>query len=340
MPQILPPAPTTYIDPTTGLVNANGTVAFYVPGTTTPKTTWTTEQLTTPNANPVQLNANGQPESGGIWGTGAYRQQVFDSNGVLLNDEVTTCWPDPFTVAAPAVTTGTNTLVLTPTTEVQPSGALAYDDYITITSPAAGANTSTSVSANWNGLGAEKVYLDTSTGPTAVIPEGLLAAGNMFEYIFDQALNGGAGGFHIDGPGLAAYFANNIDDAITVIEGDITTINSEISVLQSLESTYDTAAGGSQLGNWSWITVSANAPLTGTIAILFGSADSITAGQNLAVPFPITFASAGWVAAAVIRGETAATEPCRIWDEMENSGVITNDGASTVNASFIIIGLL
>lgn len=65
---------------------AGGFVYTYVPGTTTPKTTFVDSGQTVPNTNPIQLNANGQ---GTIWGpSGSYRQVVTDSVGNTIWDQV------------------------------------------------------------------------------------------------------------------------------------------------------------------------------------------------------------------------------------------------------------
>ncbi len=65
---------------------ANGSVYFYYPGTTTAKTTWQDEGETTPNTDPVVLNAAGRAQ---IWGSGLYREIVYDANGNLIFDAVT-----------------------------------------------------------------------------------------------------------------------------------------------------------------------------------------------------------------------------------------------------------
>lgn len=56
---------------------SNGKVYFYVPSTTTPKTTWTDAAETTPQANPVVLGISGRPTNP-IYGDGSYRQVVKD----------------------------------------------------------------------------------------------------------------------------------------------------------------------------------------------------------------------------------------------------------------------
>lgn len=59
---------------------------MYVPGTTTPKTTWLDPDQTTANTNPILLDAGGRAV---IWGDGEYRQIVLDLNGNLVFDQLT-----------------------------------------------------------------------------------------------------------------------------------------------------------------------------------------------------------------------------------------------------------
>lgn len=56
----------------------DGTVGYYEPGGTTPKTTWQDFDQETQNANPLTLDALG---SAAVWGNGRYRQIVKDSLG-------------------------------------------------------------------------------------------------------------------------------------------------------------------------------------------------------------------------------------------------------------------
>jgi len=76
----------------TQFTNANGTplaagkVYFYVPTTTTPKTTWQDPYQTTANPNPITLDGSGEAL---IWGSGIYREVVYDLNGNLIWDQLT-----------------------------------------------------------------------------------------------------------------------------------------------------------------------------------------------------------------------------------------------------------
>lgn len=85
MPTLLPNAEQTFFD-NNGNPLSSGFVYFYVPGTTSPKATYQDPQQTILNQNPVVLDAGGRAI---IWGSGTYRQQVFDVNGNLIWDQVT-----------------------------------------------------------------------------------------------------------------------------------------------------------------------------------------------------------------------------------------------------------
>jgi hypothetical protein len=82
---ILPNAKTTFVDKN-GSPLTSGKVYFYQPGGTTAKTTWQDINQTTPNTNPVLLDDAGRAL---IWGSGSYRQQVFDQFNNLQWDQVT-----------------------------------------------------------------------------------------------------------------------------------------------------------------------------------------------------------------------------------------------------------
>lgn len=81
----LPQGTTTFIG-LTGETLAGGKVFTYVPGGTTPKATWQDPSQAALNTNPILLNANGQAV---IYGWGAYRLLVEDSNGDTISDSVT-----------------------------------------------------------------------------------------------------------------------------------------------------------------------------------------------------------------------------------------------------------
>src|SRR5258708_404925 len=82
---ILPPAKTSFFDSNGNPITA-GTIDFYIPSTTTRKTTWQDAAETVPNTNPVVLDSAGRAL---ILGSGSYRQVVKDKLGNLIWDQVT-----------------------------------------------------------------------------------------------------------------------------------------------------------------------------------------------------------------------------------------------------------
>lgn len=82
---ILPQGKTQFLD-NNGKPLSAGKVFFYIPSTTTFKTTWQDAAETTPNANPVILDAGGRAI---IYGSGTYRQIVRDSANNTIYDAVT-----------------------------------------------------------------------------------------------------------------------------------------------------------------------------------------------------------------------------------------------------------
>lgn len=78
---------------------AGGSVGMYIVGTLTPKDTWQDAAQTTFNSNPIKLDQNGCAI---IFGTGSYRQILWDSLGNTIWDRPTSVAPvNPF-YAGPA----------------------------------------------------------------------------------------------------------------------------------------------------------------------------------------------------------------------------------------------
>jgi len=82
---ILPQGKTQFLD-NNGKPLTSGTVDFYIPSTTTRKTTWQNSAETVANSNPVVLDAGGRAI---IYGDGSYRQVVKDRLGNVIWDQVT-----------------------------------------------------------------------------------------------------------------------------------------------------------------------------------------------------------------------------------------------------------
>lgn len=85
MASILPPGKIQFCD-ANGVPLAGGSVAFYVPGTLTPKDTYQDAGQITLNTNPVTLDSAGRAL---IYGSGTYRQIVKDSSGNTIWDQLT-----------------------------------------------------------------------------------------------------------------------------------------------------------------------------------------------------------------------------------------------------------
>lgn len=121
-PILLPNAEQQYND-ANGVPYSGGKVYFYVPGTTTPKTTYQDEGLTTPNTNPVTLDSAGRAR---IWGNGLYRQVLYDQFANLVWDQLTGIDLGTFTninctgtCTAPTQPPGTNNTTIATTAFVQ-----------------------------------------------------------------------------------------------------------------------------------------------------------------------------------------------------------------------------
>ena len=68
-----------------GVPLAGGSVATYIPNTTTPKTTWQDQNQVTANANPIVLDSAGRCI---VFGSGQYRFIVKDSLGNQIYDQL------------------------------------------------------------------------------------------------------------------------------------------------------------------------------------------------------------------------------------------------------------
>lgn len=85
MALLLPPAELQFCD-ANGNPYAGGTLATYIPGTTTPATTWTNAGETVANTNPIVLDAAGRCI---LYGNGVYRTILTDVFSNLIFDQLT-----------------------------------------------------------------------------------------------------------------------------------------------------------------------------------------------------------------------------------------------------------
>lgn len=116
---LLPNGQQQFLD-NNGAPLASGQVFFYVPSTTTPLTTYQNQSLTTPNTNPVILNAAGRAI---IWGTGNYREVVYDQNGNLIWDQITSGVGSVTPGLTPCQSCTANYLLYTDGTKIQQEAA-------------------------------------------------------------------------------------------------------------------------------------------------------------------------------------------------------------------------
>lgn len=101
---ILPQGKTQFTD-NNGKPLASGTVDFYIPSTSTRKTTWQNSGETIANTNPVVLDGGGRAI---IYGDGSYRMVVKDRLGNLIYDQLTSSTGSGST---PSTSTGDGDLV-------------------------------------------------------------------------------------------------------------------------------------------------------------------------------------------------------------------------------------
>lgn len=107
---LLPNAVQTFVD-NNGKPLANGNVFFYVPSTTTPKTTWVgSNESGTAQPNPVPLGISGRPASP-IYGDGIYRQIVQDQFNNVIWDALTASTGNGSGPTPPSPTIGDGNIV-------------------------------------------------------------------------------------------------------------------------------------------------------------------------------------------------------------------------------------
>jgi hypothetical protein len=118
---LLPDGKQQYFD-NNGNPLAAGTIDFYIPATTTPKTTWQDSGQVTPNANPVVLDSAGRAI---IYGAGVYRMLVKDSLGNTIYDALTTGQTATNVIGGATAGGSANAKTLTLTGYTNTNGAMA-----------------------------------------------------------------------------------------------------------------------------------------------------------------------------------------------------------------------
>jgi hypothetical protein len=128
-PTLLPTPELQFID-ANGNPYAGGTLALYVPGTTTPKNSWEDWQGTVLNTNPIILDAAGRCI---VWGDGDYRCILHDSVGNLIFDQISTTLVSAAmvpVVSAPDLASARQAMGITDAIAVETNRALAAEQAI------------------------------------------------------------------------------------------------------------------------------------------------------------------------------------------------------------------
>lgn len=153
---------------------AGGFVYTYAAGTLTPKDTYTTSLLNVTNTNPVELDSEGYPTSGGIWLSGSYKIIIKDANGVQQGDTIDAYSNDPgatgpagtFPIAAAGGTVDAITADYSPD--------VTLTNLTTVAFTATGANLTTTPTFAPDGLAAHTI---TKKGGQPLVPGDIPAAG-------------------------------------------------------------------------------------------------------------------------------------------------------------------
>lgn len=182
MATLLPLPETTWVDQN-GVPLAGGSVYFYVPGTEQFKDTYQDSAGEVLNTNPVILDAAGRAI---VYGTGSYRQVVYDAAGNLQWDQVTAD-----TAIGGLAWGGTSTG--TPNAQVISASSFSQQDgqQISFIVGSGLTNTGATTIAPGGG-GGTSILKDTTSGPTSLVG-GEMVAGNVITVVYDA----GRGAFHL-----------------------------------------------------------------------------------------------------------------------------------------------
>jgi len=182
MATLLPAPEQQWID-ANGAPLAGGSVATYIPGTTTPKATWQDSAGTIQNTNPITLDAAGRAI---IYGSGSYRFIVQDADGNTIYDQVTAD-----TAVGGLAWGGTSTG--TPNAQVIAASSFSQQGGQQISFIVGGGLTNTGgATVSPGGSGGVAVLKDSMSGPTA-LTGGELVAGNAALLVYDAT----RGAFHL-----------------------------------------------------------------------------------------------------------------------------------------------
>jgi hypothetical protein len=247
----IPPGEQTFLDDN-GSPLAGGSVYFYIPNTTTLKNTWSDVNQTTLNTNPVVLDAGGRAI---IYGNGAYRQIVKDSDGNTIWDRYTSDSSSSTSSWGGTSTGSANAQVVSaPNFSSEAGQSISFIAGFTN-------NAATSLNA---GGGPINILKDTTAGPTG-LTGGEIVVGNQYTVIYDTVV----GQFHLVSLPQQPFIgtASNISSASTTNIGTIGSHNANIVGTTTINSFGSSA--------------SASNPV---YLVQFAGALTITAGVNIITP--------------------------------------------------------
>lgn len=219
---ILPPPETQFLD-ANGAPLSGGSVYTYVPGTTTPATTYQDSAGSIPNANPIILDAAGRAL---IWGNGSFRLVVQDALGNLIYDQVTSTALSTFgsittsgnaTIGGTAAISGAATI----------GGNLGVSGELTIAQSAT-PNTGSAVSVTRTN-GSDADYSPLALYQQTINWAGYAGSGaNTVLQVTSDVGNQYSGGTFVDGPGNNAYnFAASLNSTAINYSGEPTAPQAE-----------------------------------------------------------------------------------------------------------------
>jgi hypothetical protein len=175
MTTLLPPGKSQFFD-SNGNPLAGGSVAFYIPGTTTFKPVWQDPQQLALNTNPVILDAAGEAV---IYGSGSYRTILQDNLGNTIWDQLTAS-TDAGGIYSGGTSTGTAANQIVAATV--PAGfALVAGNQLTFI---AGFTSTGATTLNANGTGAKAITKSGGAGPVPLVA-GDIVIGNAVDLFYD-----------------------------------------------------------------------------------------------------------------------------------------------------------
>lgn len=180
-----------------GVPASGGLLYTYAAGTTTKLATYTDSTGSTPQTNPIVLNARGEPQntlgnSVGLWLTNSTAYKFVLSPSTDTDPPTNAIWtidniPAGQLTGTSYTASGTNAIALTPTNNTPTPVAYAnYNTYVF----AAPATSTGPVTIQVGSLGYLNAYINGVQATT-----GQIQSGEVVIAVYNSALNSGAGGF-------------------------------------------------------------------------------------------------------------------------------------------------